>query len=1202
MKNRIFFSFILFYLSFNLFADTVENGRLMDDKWAFSLSYSVAEKDTLYYCSYGGNVVVYDTFLNPIDTLFAHNLVKDIDVFNNGNVVVGRYREGFVIYDSYGNLIGEKTDVYVENIEICNDTMFAVSYGGGIKFYNIDFNELCDIPMGFVKRILCRNDTLFVSDTVNTFVLLDIDGDTLYDSGINGRDISIRGDTVYIVKNNYFLKFSLSSLSVVDSVGITNIVSVVPLDDALIGICGIYNIYLYTIEDTLFTDTLLIRGIVRNVSYVGNKLLLSLDYNGVDLVVYNDSLEYIGNIDRYNEITGISYSPIYNKIYGGMGTYSGTGNFSFNYGSGNVSLDLKQDYGGSSYNTLIYNDTLLIIASKWYGIQICKITPDSLEYISRFDTYSAYNVDVLGNYVVIADYSHGIKVVDVSDIYSPVLIDSLNTGSYTVDVKFINDTIIVAGNYTGGISVIKFDGTLSELYNMGNFRVYALDKKDSLIFAGGDSLVALQWTGDTLVEKFSVSTDAFIYDIIHAPWDNEIFLADRYTYQSFVYDSLGFTPRFYYKRYDIWPKSVGFAGYYLLGGSRYCGMYSFIVDVSPPICDSVIPGENISINNTVASMEFYVSDDRSGIRDLSLECDGRLPDSFFYDTLLGYVYGEWSDLSEGVHNVTLSMTDSSYNTSSYNYTINVDFTSPYVSSVYPLPFMWAGISDSLGFINFYDISPVNATVILNGDTVSSHVINDTVFYNIPQYNDTFFITLHLEDAVGNKTDTSYYFMKDVEPIDLYIISPANISSDSIVNFTALMIDTNDVNSPIDSISLFIDNNPVNIVVNGDTLKYAGFIGEGEHTYRYFIKDESGNTTDVEGTLVNDYIPPFISYIEPANNSYLNTTMIDFNIIFEENFVKNIQFLIDGNDLTDVSAITDSTIEYTNITPLSDTLHTLYVYIEDTAGFYTDTTIYFTIDTTHPFISYVYPQTESIYQNIDTLKFVPSERLRYLFAVINDDTILPLYSNDTIKCAFNGIEGWNSITVYLEDSANNPYIYRDSIGMDITPPSNIRFTVDDSLIRGSMVKLEWSRGEDNFSGISFYSLYRDDTLLYTGGSNIFIDYPLQGDHTYLLYTEDNTGNGMFEDTLIITRVSGIDYVKIYPNPLNLNKTRVLHFEGLDPDMECYLYSEDGRLLYKVVGNVESNPTLFFDKDYTGILRIIIKDEEGNTRKGVLGVYR
>jgi parallel beta-helix repeat protein len=190
---------------------------------------------------------------------------------------------------------------------------------------------------------------------------------------------------------------------------------------------------------------------------------------------------------------------------------------------------------------------------------------------------------------------------------------------------------------------------------------------------------------------------------------------------------------------------------------------------------------------------------------------------------------------------------------------------------------------------------------------------------------------------------------------------------------------------------------------------------GTHRWIYFVYEHSTH----EITIRSDTTPPKIRIVLPENKTYLvNTVLLNFTVDEPTSWIG---YRVDGqNNITVVGN--------TTVAGLTDGLHTIVVYANDTVGnMGASDVLPFTVDTIPPSINVVLPENATYMSSSVPLNFT-----------VNKPTSWSRYS----------LDGQNNITIAtnttlsgLSDGAHYVVVYANDTGGRIGASDVIRFLVD-----------------------------------------------------------------------------------------------------------------------------------------------------------------
>ena len=215
---------------------------------------------------------------------------------------------------------------------------------------------------------------------------------------------------------------------------------------------------------------------------------------------------------------------------------------------------------------------------------------------------------------------------------------------------------------------------------------------------------------------------------------------------------------------------------------------------------------------------------------------------------------------------------------------------------------------------------------------------------------------------------------------------------------------------------------------------------------------------------------------------------------------------------------------TTLTDLSDGMHSIVVYANDTAGnMMSSDTVHFTIDTTSPTIAIISPENKTYAVTGVPLDFNVAEPVSWIGYSLNAQANVTVTENVTLSGL---VDGGHHVAVYANDTVGNMgssaivYFSVDTTPPDITnvvqaPPASNVLPTDEVRVNATVV--------DNLSGVKYV------TLNYTTDNGAWIPvemaslagnvweatiprFPLDTNITYVIIAEDNVGNAIDTDTL------------------------------------------------------------------------------------------
>jgi len=227
--------------------------------------------------------------------------------------------------------------------------------------------------------------------------------------------------------------------------------------------------------------------------------------------------------------------------------------------------------------------------------------------------------------------------------------------------------------------------------------------------------------------------------------------------------------------------------------------------------------------------------------------------------------------------------------------------------------------------------------------------------------------------------------------------------------------------------------------------------DGNRTIYVKIRDEAGNLGSpeyVSSWIVLDTTPPKIVTIMPQNNSHLKSAD-SITITFYDPSCG-----IDGtcsNVNTSIFFNGTHYLQFSNNTPFnanwsSEGLHTLTVYINDSAGNLNITTYIFTVDNTPPNVSIETPQSGKIYSGIinilTNIHDALSDVSKVLYEIKNSTNFSQVFASGELLASEGWDVTWNSSANISETENVTLTIYaNDTVGNSVS--MSVNFTVDNS---------------------------------------------------------------------------------------------------------------------------------------------------------------
>lgn len=374
------------------------------------------------------------------------------------------------------------------------------------------------------------------------------------------------------------------------------------------------------------------------------------------------------------------------------------------------------------------------------------------------------------------------------------------------------------------------------------------------------------------------------------------------------------------------------------------------------------------------------------------------------------------------------------------------------------------------------------------------------------------------------------------------------------------------------VSIWIDGTWITNVSKG--IQYylnTSFTANTTYNISTHTVDTSGNinTTWVNKTTTTATgTPPVVTILTPLNGTYTNDNTIFVNSTFGGETVANAWAVID-NDTQESGESNTLFYNFTTLS-LSDGLHNITVYANDSAGNLNSSMVNFTVDTTLPIITFESPANNSnLSQNyIQTNLTVDDTNFKNVTTYIyyGNGTLLNSSTNTTYPALnnFTGLDdGTYTINATSFDRANNSNTSESiTITIDTTIPI-ITFVnptpANNSNLPQNYIQINLTVYDITFKNVTTYIYYGNGTLL---NSSTNMTYPALNNFTDL------------DDGTYIINATAYDYV----GKVNTSLSRTITLGSGVPDLNLtsnnitYVYDTDEQSRVTETGEVRENINL------------------------------
>jgi Bacterial Ig-like domain/Glucodextranase, domain B len=337
-------------------------------------------------------------------------------------------------------------------------------------------------------------------------------------------------------------------------------------------------------------------------------------------------------------------------------------------------------------------------------------------------------------------------------------------------------------------------------------------------------------------------------------------------------------------------------------------------------------------------------------------------------------------LSQGLHQVQLSVTDKAGNSTATSWSFTLDNALPLISNEQPkgilvstaTPLISANFQDAGAAASASGINPSSIQLWLNNTNVTGQsLVNTTSAPGLISYTPTAALAggtqtvkLVLADKAGNQVQSLWTFNVDGQGPVLAISNPtagALFPADALPTLSANFSDTD---SGIDATSLVVllDTQNISALVtssaSGFSYTPAQVLAEGSHTLSVTVKDKAGNASN-QSVGFKTATPPVISAASPKDvflpagvPAVIAASYSDIGSGVDTSKVK---LSLDGVDISAQALVSTTGIRYSAAQVLTDGVHQVALSVSDKAGNASAMSWSFSVDTALPVISNEQPK-------------------------------------------------------------------------------------------------------------------------------------------------------------------------------------------------------------------------------------------------------
>ncbi|TAK58377.1 MAG: T9SS type A sorting domain-containing protein [Bacteroidetes bacterium] len=457
---------------------------------------------------------------------------------------------------------------------------------------------------------------------------------------------------------------------------------------------------------------------------------------------------------------------------------------------------------------------------------------------------------------------------------------------------------------------------------------------------------------------------------------------------------------------------------------------NFTIDTVPPSINVVTPANGSTTADRTPSI--------TGTTDPNMTVIVKM-DGTPIDTVVSDGSGNWStvqptNLSDGPHTVTGTVTDAAGNSTTDANTFTVDATAPPIDVVTPA--VGSTTNDNTPTLSGTTDPNTTVIVLMDGVPIDTVVSNGSGNWSTvqptPLSDGQHTVTGIAVDAAGNTATDSNPFIVDTLPPTIFVDTPpdGSTTSDNTPLYTGRT-------EPLLTVTVSVDGTPLGTAVadaNGNWSFLQPFpLSNGAHTITGTVTDPAGNTASDTNPFTVNTSAPVVDVVTPANGSSITDNTPTITGTTNPNLTVIVS--IDGVSLDTVTANGAGNWTAQVVSALSNGLHTASALATDSLGQTATDANVFTIITSVPVVEILNPYDGSV-TNDNTPLYVGTTN-PYLPVIVKIDGT-PI---DTVTADVNG--NWS--TPQLTPLSNGVHIVTaiatDALGQTATDAN--AFTINTS---------------------------------------------------------------------------------------------------------------------------------------------------------------
>ncbi len=424
----------------------------------------------IVFMGVGGGIRIYSlSSSSMLSEVKTDGVVMDVKYYD-GHLYVANGLEGLIAYDvsdptSPTVVYHYNSPGFAKRINVFGNLLFLSDGEFGVKIFDISSPSSPVLvgainTLGDASGVALKGNVLYVAEVSSGFSLYDVSDPssptliTRNSSVGSVLNVSASGDRLFVALGTGGVRVydisdptapaPISSVSTsARSTDVKEVGSYLYVADMPAGI----NIY----DATTFSHVgnVPTHGVAYATKVVGNYLLVSEDIAGLEIYDITDPSSPVRV--SYLEAEGCFYDvkAVGNTMYAAAGS---KGVKFFTYGMyGPVKVDEVR--GGYAFEVFPYGGRLYVAAGRDGGLLIYDTATHSL--LGSYDTPgSAEGVFVAGNYAYVADGLYGVRVIDVSNPYSPMEVGYYDSPGEARKV-FVDGDLMYVADGTAGVRVVS---------------------------------------------------------------------------------------------------------------------------------------------------------------------------------------------------------------------------------------------------------------------------------------------------------------------------------------------------------------------------------------------------------------------------------------------------------------------------------------------------------------------------------------------------------------------------------------------------------------------------------------------------------------------------------------------------------------------------------------------------------------------------